>query len=289
MPGRIAPKQRLPRPRCWAAWYRLEGETPLRNAFVGTGLIQPERAPRTGGFHCGDPRGILHPSVGRCDARWRWGSALTEASTNRAHIKRHPSTVSLSVLEGVRNQDQEAWDRLVYLYGPMVYQEGRRRGLQPSDAKDLVQEVFIRVREGLPKFDHDRQGATFTGWLRTIAQNCIKDHWRRHGEQAHARGGDDTNDPIDTAPAREEDEDQQCSRWVQEVVGRSLGLLGADFTERSKQVFLDYTVYRIPVAEVANRYGMSRAAVRQTKARVLRRLREELRGLVELAEDAVSG
>ena len=53
-----------------------------------------------------------------------------------------PST-PYSLLLAARDGQPEAWNRLVHLYGPLVYRWSRRAGLQSSDAADITQDVMM--------------------------------------------------------------------------------------------------------------------------------------------------
>jgi DNA-directed RNA polymerase specialized sigma24 family protein len=74
-----------------------------------------------------------------------------------------------------RAGQQEAWQRLVDLYGPVVYRWCRGWGLGQEDAADVVQEVFVAVSSHIKEFHRDRPEDTFGGWLRTIAHNKVRD------------------------------------------------------------------------------------------------------------------
>src|SRR5438445_6391414 len=52
-------------------------------------------------------------------------------------------TTSTSLLGRLRQPgERQAWQRFTELYTPLLYYWARRLGMQPSDAADLVQEVF---------------------------------------------------------------------------------------------------------------------------------------------------
>src|SRR5437016_9503517 len=86
---------------------------------------------------------------------------------------------SPSLLLRVQADDQAAWTRLVDLYAPLVYHWCRRAQLGPEDTADIFQETFRSVAKNIHDFRRDRAGDTFRGWLRTITQNKIRDHFRR--------------------------------------------------------------------------------------------------------------
>src|SRR3954451_16054692 len=88
-------------------------------------------------------------------------------------------SISNSLLEGVKSRDARAWQRLVDLYGPLVYHWCCRPGLRREDRADIFQEVFRTLAEKIDIFCRDRPGGTFRGWLRTITRNKIADHFRK--------------------------------------------------------------------------------------------------------------
>src|SRR5439155_1036936 len=81
-----------------------------------------------------------------------------------------PGSTSSSLLAGLRTQERAAWSRLAKLYGPLVYSWCRRRGLQDSDAADVLQEVFRAVAGKIEDYAQG-PGSTFRGWLWTITRN----------------------------------------------------------------------------------------------------------------------
>ena len=101
---------------------------------------------------------------------------------------RSDSSTSLSLLRRVREQDPDAWRALVDLYGPLVFYWGRRSGLSPADAADVLQDVFAAVHGAIARFERDCQTGTFRGWLWTIARNKIRDHFRKRADDPHAAG-----------------------------------------------------------------------------------------------------
>ena len=69
----------------------------------------------------------------------------TTSSDARASASRSAST---SLIQGLKVHDEEAWQRLLDLYVPLVFSWCRRAGLQSQDAADVVQEVFQGVLHG---------------------------------------------------------------------------------------------------------------------------------------------
>src|SRR4051794_11675033 len=97
-----------------------------------------------------------------------------------------PGSTAASLVERARAHDPAAWQRLVALYGPLVYSWARRGGLRAEDAADVVQEVFRALVAHIGNFRQDRPGDSFRGWLWTITHNKVRDYWRSRHLQPQA-------------------------------------------------------------------------------------------------------
>lgn len=189
---------------------------------------------------------------------------------------------SLTLLGRLRAADADAWSRLVALYGPLVAFWVRRGGATGADAEDLVQDVFREVAEALPAFRRDRPGDTFRGWLRGVTRIALLRHARAASRQPLAAGGTHALDRLhalpDVSPA-DGDDDPADERNA--LYKRALALVRDEFEGRTWRMFWASTVDGRPPADVAAEMGVSSAAVRQAKSRVLRRLKEEVGDLIE--------
>lgn len=104
------------------------------------------------------------------------------------------ATTSTSLLSRARANDREAWERVVYLYSPLVHGWCRRFGLQDADTLDVGQDVLRSVFLHLDSFRKDRPGDSFRKWLKTMTRNRVLDFLRRAGRTPAARGGSDVLD-----------------------------------------------------------------------------------------------
>lgn len=169
-----------------------------------------------------------------------------------------------------------AWDRLSALYAPLVYHWCRRKGLRESDSADIVQEVFQAVVTHLGPFRKQEEADTFRGWLRTIAENKIRDHFRRTGREADAVGGTEAQQRLAQIPAPTEPGSVSSDDWEGPLYRRVLDLVRGEFEERTWQAFWRTAVEGRDPGDVGSELAMSRGAVRVAKSRVLSRLRQEL-------------
>lgn len=197
---------------------------------------------------------------------------------NNGNEESPPSTgTSRSLLERVKADDPVAWDRLVTLYAPLVFQWCRRWDLQDQDVADICQEVFQAVVAHIGTFRKERKGDTFRGWLRTIARNKLHDHFRRLGPAGRGAGGTDAQRRFAQLPAPQpEEEDQTTAEEERGLFYRALELVQAEFEVRTWQAFWRTAIEGQRAKDVAADLGMSPGAVRVAKSRVLHRLREEL-------------
>lgn len=188
-------------------------------------------------------------------------------------------STSTSLVERVRAQDPQAWERLVDLYGPLVYRQCRQMGLPSQDTHDVVQEVFRSVFSGLDDFRGDHKGS-FRAWLRGITRHRVLDHLRRDKDVPEVAGGTAAQQKFLEIP---EDDDPTTTRTPVETAHplwhQALELVKGEFEHATWQAFWKVAVDGEIPADVAAELGMTRHAVYKAKSRVLRRLRQELDGL----------
>ncbi|MFO0909051.1 MAG: sigma-70 family RNA polymerase sigma factor [Isosphaeraceae bacterium] len=187
---------------------------------------------------------------------------------------------SPSLLERAKGDDPEAWQRLVRIYGPLVYGWARKAGLQPSDASDVVQEVFVSVARGLGRFRKVDAGDSFKGWLWTVCRNKIRDHARR-AEEAAAAGGTTAHLMIQGLPESPAGEGSEEGHAESQLVRLNALLEYRNaFESQVWDAFWRVAVEQRAPADVARELGVSVWAVYKARSRVVQRLRRELDGLV---------
>ena len=187
-------------------------------------------------------------------------------------------STSSSLIERARQREQEAWDRMAVLYGPMVYRWCRRFGLRAEDAADTVQEVFLVVVDAIGDFRGGRKG-TFRSWLRTVTRNKTHDAFRRAAGQASAVGGSAAHERLSQLVSAVASSDEQATDDGDDVWDCAVERVRAEFPSHVWKAFWRVTIDGVAAADAADELGMSVAAVYQAKSRVLRRLRQDLRDL----------
>jgi RNA polymerase sigma factor (sigma-70 family) len=189
-----------------------------------------------------------------------------------------PPTTRPSLLVRLRDpMDERAWGEFVEIYGPLVRQLARRRGLQDADAADLVQEVFRAVAAAIERYDPDPAKGSFRGWLSTIARNLIVN--LLDAQRRHPRGTGDTavRQLLEEQPAPASEESalfdaehrRRLLHWAADRVRD-------EFSEAAWEAFWKTGVEGQSAEDAARALGLTVGTVYQYKSRVVARIRREI-------------
>src|SRR5262249_46326492 len=146
---------------------------------------------------------------------------------------------------------------------------------------DLLQNVLVVLVRKVGSFRHEGRPGAFRTWLRRILANEASAFQRKQRGLPRAADPQDESGPL----ADLENGDSELSRrWDaehdQHVVARLLEQIRPEFTEPTWQAFERSALQERPAAEVAAELGLTANAVWVARSRVMRRLREEARGLL---------
>lgn len=185
-------------------------------------------------------------------------------------------TTPVSLLECLRRQEESDWERFVQLYTPLLCHWVRRLGLRGQDADDLVQDIFTVLVRKLPEFSYD-SSKRFRGWLWTVALNCCRERLRR--PQVPIQPGNPAMLSQPAVPGVVEEVAEE--EYRQYLTRRAIEVMQTEFQPATWKAFWESVVNQRPAAEVAAELGLTENAVYLAKGWVLRRLREELKGLLD--------
>jgi RNA polymerase sigma-70 factor (ECF subfamily) len=129
--------------------------------------------------------------------------------------------------------------------------------------------------EKMPEFQYDR-GKSFRAWLRTVTMNKWRDRCRRQAAGPKQIATADTDGFTVAEPAWWDE-----SEYRGQLVGRALAVLQGEFQQGTWSAFWECAVVGRSGREVADELGISVNAVYLARSRVMRRLREELTGLLD--------
>lgn len=158
------------------------------------------------------------------------------------------------------------WEDVARSHGRKIYNFAYRLCGNPDDAADLVQEVLLRVRKGLERY----QPGSFDGWLWRITRNAFLDDIRRKKRRPTVPLGDDP-DRIEHGSSPGPDEVLASIRLGEDV---QKALLDLPYEFREAVVMCD--VVGLAYEEIAAAVGAPIGTVRSRIHRGRKMLRERL-------------
>jgi RNA polymerase sigma-70 factor (ECF subfamily) len=189
---------------------------------------------------------------------------------------------SLTLLMRLRANEPDAWQTVVRLYSPLVGYWCGRGSLRGADTEDVMQEVFRAAAAHMEDFRRTQPGDSFRAWLRGITRNMVLQHFRRNQHHTPPAGGTDAQRKLESLadPVADNSDEEDPAEELDGLRRRALEMVRAEFEEKTWRSFwLTVVEGRSPVA-IAAETGVSPAAVRMAKSRVLHRLREEFGELI---------
>ncbi|WP_240675640.1 RNA polymerase sigma factor [Cellulomonas endophytica] len=181
------------------------------------------------------------------------------------------ATPVLDLVAGARAGRQADWDHLVERYAPLVRSVVRRYRLQPSDAEDVAQTIWLRLVEHLGDL---REPQALPGWIVTTTRHeCL----RALRVRERARPVDPTSwGELVEAPAPDAATVDGTVLDAMTGSGRREALLAAfaELPQRHRDLLLLLLADPAPAyAEISRRLRMPVGSIGPTRARALERLR----------------
>lgn len=163
-----------------------------------------------------------------------------------------------ALLDRCRLGDSLAWEALVRRYQSRVYGIAFHYVRDPTEARDLAQEIFIQVYSRLDRFSGD----AFLPWLLRLARNRAIDHLRRRKARPPADDlqVDEQTQLIDPADSPEE-------AWVRDrrkqLVHRAIGGL----SEQNREMILLKEIQGLNFREIAQMLQIPEGTVKSRSHR----------------------
>ncbi|MBI4607401.1 MAG: sigma-70 family RNA polymerase sigma factor [Candidatus Rokubacteria bacterium] len=167
------------------------------------------------------------------------------------------------LVPGLRAGRREAFEALVDRTYRMIYGLAARMVGHPEEARDIVQEVYLRSYQALPRYRGEASPGT---WLYRIAVNVCLDHQRRRRPREAL---DETLSATNPSPLEASLEAESARRLAGSVMG---------LPPRQK-VTLVLRVYQgLSFREIAELLDSPIGTVKANYHHALLRLRQEFRG-----------
>src|SRR5262245_24823845 len=168
-----------------------------------------------------------------------------------------PQATRPSLLVRLRDpRDERAWLEFTEIYGPLVMQLARRRGMQDADGADLVQEVFQAVAGALGRGSYVPGRGSFRGWLSAVARNTAIDMVVAERRQPRATGDSAIREELEARPAPSPDDTALFeAEYRRRLFAWAAGRVRSESTEAAWRAFQMAGLEGRPAAEVAAALG----------------------------------
>jgi RNA polymerase sigma-70 factor (ECF subfamily) len=170
----------------------------------------------------------------------------------------------------IRRGDRDAFASLLARYQNRLYRYLLRLVYEPATAEDLFQQTWLKVLEGIHRFDPKRN---FEAWLFTVARNVAIDYLRRVRPQSLDEPSDDGISPLERFAARE-------PGALEEVIGSEQASVVQRALEAQPPMYREILTLRfeeeMKLEEIAEVLGIPLSTVKSRLGRALERLRTAL-------------
>ena len=183
-------------------------------------------------------------------------------------------TTRSSVLKAVADTENEAaWQRLFDLYAGFVFSIARSKGLNDSDADDIVQTVFADLARNLPTFKYDRAKGRFRSYLSGLVHWRVNDRLRSGKRLAELKCAF-CEEAKSAASAPDEDFEER--EWQAAALEEALRRIKPEVRPEHYAAFVASAVEGQDTDVVTKLYGISRDSLYQIRKRLTVKLREKL-------------
>jgi len=187
-----------------------------------------------------------------------------------------PETRATLLIRLKDQADDEAWSEFTEIYRPVIYRLACRRGMQPADADDLVQQVLTAVARVIDRWETDPERARFRTWLNRVATNAIINALSR-GRLDRGSGDTGLHDLLHARPAANGN-DSEFIRIEQrrEIFRWAARQIRSEFHPATWDAFWMTAVEGRDVEGAGRALGRSPGSIYAARSRVMRRLKEKV-------------
>ncbi len=182
------------------------------------------------------------------------------------------------LLERCRRGDELAWEVLVRRYQARVYGLAFHYVRNAEEARDVAQEIFVRLYEKLESF---RDYGTFLPWMLRVGRNVCIDRLRR----AKVRPAD-SGVPVEDGPELPDAGPTPEEAWIEGSRKRLLYEALRKLKEPYREVILLKEIQGLRLEEIATMLGLPLGTIksRSNRARI-----ELARAVLELSPPSSAG
>lgn len=193
------------------------------------------------------------------------------------------SRTSVTLLGRLRQDahDHAAWNEFVARYEPRILQWCRGWGLQESDARDVTQDVLLKLQGLLAKFAYD-PSRSFRGWLKTLTHHAWRDLVDDRRRKGSGSGDTSMQAFFENIAVGDTLVDQLEEEFRNEVLDQAMARVRTRVQPRTWDAFRLTALEGCSGAIVADRLEMNITRVYTAKSEVQKMIRAEVRKLVRI-------
>jgi RNA polymerase sigma-70 factor, ECF subfamily len=172
-----------------------------------------------------------------------------------------------ALVAAAKEGDRAAFDELVRATHADIYTLAYRLTGDEEDARDVLQDAYLRAFRGIKRFRGD---ARFSTWMYRITANCAATYLSKRTKNRTEELSDD--EPVaDTRPEIDPEAVAEAG-MLRDRVTEALG----ELPPRLRAVVVLRDVYDLPHEAIASELGITEAAAKVRLHRARRKLRERL-------------
>ena len=180
-------------------------------------------------------------------------------------------TTRSSVVKAVTDtENTAAWNRLFDLYAGFVFSMARHKGLNETDADDIVQVVFADLARNLPAFKYDREKGRFRSYLTGLVNWRVVDRLKASKRDAELKSAF-----WEEAKSAGGDDDFSEREWQTAAMEEALRRMKPSVSPEHYAAFVASAVEGQDTDVVTKLYGISRDNLYQIRKRITAKLQEK--------------
>jgi RNA polymerase sigma-70 factor (ECF subfamily) len=186
-------------------------------------------------------------------------------------------------------ENQAAWQEFVEIYKPLIQRIAVKLGMQPADAVDATQEVLLHLTNVVDQWNSQNGAGSFRGWLYRVSRNVMIRWMRGHDLNAIGSGHSDVHSLIEDEASFDPQEIEVVDiEYQRQIFAQAAQNIRPHFQNKTWQAFWLTVVEQKPVVEVGRQIEMSTGAIYVSRSRVMNRLRQEAKRLVDDQWDSLT-
>lgn len=174
-------------------------------------------------------------------------------------------TTRFSVLEGIKDNDNKAWERFFAVYSPLIRLHGKDCGLRNEHLDDLVQNVMLSLVEQIQSFQYDPNRGRFRDYLRHIIRARAYDMLRDIYKQECFQKMEKAESALD---------DLFQSEWEEHIRRSSVEKLKEEVSAKHFQIFQLLDIQNRKVHDVAKFFKLPEATIYSIRNRTEEKLKQ---------------